>query len=514
VTGTPSPGGRRPRRSDSSRRGVDGLPLHDNYLIDRFAADHGDVVRHCAGEDCWLLWDGKRWGRDHTRGVESLARETLERVALDLEDAAARCTGKESATLMQRAKSIRSPRYVQITLNGAAGTGVALSGDRLGIAACALDDPALTAHLLNCSNGVLNLKTLELTPHERAKSLLITRLCDIAYTKGAACKEFPAALGRIFEADCDELRAKQLIAALQQSLGYSLSGEQTIHAIFVLLGKSGHNGKSFLIKIIQNVLGREYTTTLHRSVLLRARGEQHPTGVMELRGRRIAFTSEFADRQEFDGALLKSISGDDQISGRHMKQDFQTFVPTHHLWIASNHLPAADKSDMAVWNRLVIFPFERTFIRREDPDYSKVPEFLREDPTLAQRIIANEREGVLAWMVEGLRQVQRSGRIEIPEVMLRLRGEMRQRRDSVEQWLAECCDVYDGDAEARLDSGPKWASVTADLRNSYWDWCEQRGLDAISGKALGQRLALLGFPEKSVGDSRGRAGLRLRGGRQ
>ncbi|MGO8993935.1 MAG: hypothetical protein ACLQVI_11440, partial [Polyangiaceae bacterium] len=53
------------------------FPLTDGGNAERFAAHHGEEVRHCHDWKKWLVWDGTRWGGDRRAAVEFRAFQTL-----------------------------------------------------------------------------------------------------------------------------------------------------------------------------------------------------------------------------------------------------------------------------------------------------------------------------------------------------------------------------------------------------------------------------------------------------
>ena len=53
------------------------FPLTDGENAERFAAHHGEDVRHCHDWKKWLVWDGTRWGSDRRAAVEFRAFQTV-----------------------------------------------------------------------------------------------------------------------------------------------------------------------------------------------------------------------------------------------------------------------------------------------------------------------------------------------------------------------------------------------------------------------------------------------------
>src|SRR5690606_25974113 len=95
-------------------------------------------------------------------------------------------------------------------------------------------------------------------------------------------------------------------------------------------------------------------------------------------------------------AKVKNLTGGDKVSARFLYQDFFEFWPQFKLFIAGNHRPALRNVDEAMRRRMHLIPFTVTI----PPD--------RRDGKLGEKLLA-ERNGILAWMLEGCLAWQREG---------------------------------------------------------------------------------------------------------
>ena len=77
-------------------------------------------------------------------------------------------------------------------------------------------------------------------------------------------------------------------------------------------------------------------------------------------------------------------------------------------------------------------------------------------------------------------------------------AEYRAENDPLRDWLADCCET-DPDA---------W-TTTADLRESYEQWCQSNGEKPVTAKKLGTLLDAKGYPNEKSGGTRGRRGIRV-----
>jgi phage/plasmid-associated DNA primase len=90
----------------------------------------------------------------------------------------------------------------------------------------------------------------------------------------------------------------------------------------------------------------------------------------------------------------KMLTGGDSISARFMRQDFFEFLPSHKLILSTNHKPVIKGTDRGIWRRVRLVPWD---VVPSSPD-----------STLKAKLIA-EREGILAWCVQGCRLWQEHG---------------------------------------------------------------------------------------------------------
>jgi hypothetical protein len=129
--------------------------------------------------------------------------------------------------------------------------------------------------VLNCANGVLNLKTGELSPHR--SSLMLMHQTGVAYNPNATAPNWEKFLRRVMP---DSSRFDYL----RRIAGYTLTGSIEEQAIFVHHGV-GANGKSVFLKVIRAIFG-SYGQSVPRSTLLaKASDGGIPNDVARMQGR-------------------------------------------------------------------------------------------------------------------------------------------------------------------------------------------------------------------------------------
>lgn len=162
----------------------------------------------------------------------------------------------------------------------------------------------------------------------------------------------------IKEICCDNI---DLIWYLLRVLGYCITGENKEQIYFVFYGK-GANGKSVLINILRHVLGRTLTGEVSQDAFIRkSNGNSLNPSLVGIKDTRMGFVSEGNSKQEMDEALLKAITGGDNVTLRQLYKDYICFRPHFKIILTSNHMPALNYKDDAMQRRTKIIRFDNTF---------------------------------------------------------------------------------------------------------------------------------------------------------
>ena len=436
--------------------GEDG-PLPPGYTEDAlalgFTRSHAENWRYVAAWGQWLCWTGTHWQHETTLKAFDLA-------SLVCRKAAASCHNPKIAAKISSAGTVAAVERLA-------------RADRRHAATSDEWDQDLWA--LNTPGGVVDLRTGELLPHDRVHRM--TKLATA--TPQGDCPTWRQFLATVTGND------PQLQAYLARVIGYALTGVTVEHALFFLYG-TGANGKSVFVNTIAAILG-DYATNAAMDTFMATQGERHPTDMASLRGARLVTSIETEQGRRWAESRLKSLTGGDKISARFMRQDFFEFTPQFKLVVAGNHKPAIRTIDEAMRRRLHLIPFTVTIPPKE------------RDRTLPERLLA-ERDGILAWAVQGCLEWQRTG-LQPPEAVMAATEEYFEAEDALGRWLEECCDL-----------GPNRTETSADLFAGWKVWAEANGEFAGSQRRFSDLMLARGFdkwrdPET---DRRGLRGVALR----
>jgi len=256
--------------------------------------------------------------------------------------------------------------------------------------------------LLNCTNGVLDLRTAQLLPHD--PDLLLTHMAGGPYLPGATSPLWDKALDAI----PDDIKAW-----FQTRMGQTITGHTPDDDSLVIAVGTGENGKTAVSAAIMRAAG-SYGRPISYRVLVAQPG-QHPTELMDLRGLRFALLEETPEEGHLDPHRVKQTIGTPYITARHMRQNDVTFPTTHTLWINTNHYPQVNATDHGTWRRLKAMPFPyRFYTCAEDV---REPLDKRGDPMLKPRLrdAPDVAAAVIAWLAQGAQSWYQNGRVSPPD---------------------------------------------------------------------------------------------------
>lgn len=411
----------------------------------RFIDVCGDRLRYVAESKMWLVWNGKTWERvvDDSpvkRIAHKVARsisEGLSHIDNDDERKALRKWGgvSEGASRIDAMITSATP-YLTIPANQ-------------------LDKHP---HLLCVNNGIVNLKTGALEPHNPAYYL--TKIVPVDYTPGVATPYWNAFLDTVF------LGNRELIEYIQRAVGYTLTGSTDEHCLFFLYGV-GKNGKSVFFEVLRMLTGEHHVVTSIDALLSTEQTGGATPYVADLQGARCAIASEMPQGKRFNESLIKTITGGDTLTARRLFGQPFSFQPTHTLWVSGNHRPRIMGTDEGIWRRLRVVPFDAV-IKHPRPASELLGEFSR------------ELGGILAWGVEGSRAWYNEKNLPDSPTITRATNEYRGEEDIIALFISECCHI-----------NPKHQSLRKSVFDAFLAWGRnenEKSVDKITKRVLTQRL--------------------------
>lgn len=506
VTGVPSPVSFRDLADFKYRATVpvpDGHPLSLRGNSGRFIDQWTHQVRWCPPLERWYLWCGTHWEHDKYGGVCNLAQQTLARIhgLMDHEDVAPtpdEKVPKEITAVVAERQASRRPgadmsvsaddpqAYKDFVLNerrkeklrSDIAKHCLRSEDPTGLEKmlkyaswqrCVIvrpDDLDRDDFLVNTPNGVIDIRTKRLRPHE--PSLYQTKITSTSYRPQAQCGRWMDFLNW---AMCDD---PEMVAFLQRAAGYSLTGSARDQCFFICFGVGGNGKSTFLTALME--LARSYARTCDFNMFLSNgdnRVNQPNEEMLALKDVRLAYAAEPEAGRALREDTIKHITGGEKVSVRPLWGKPIEFAPKFSLWFSSNHRPTIKGTDEGIWRRVHMIPWKARIAEQD------------KDPNLAHKLRA-EYEGILRWMIDGANEWYHNG-LQVPEKVRAATREYRDDMDVLGSFIESCC--VEGETNR---------AGSSELYEAYTKWCDKNGERPFKQKTFSQRLAERGYAKKKT----------------
>lgn len=420
---------------------VDGFKLTEAGDAEFFASLHADQLRydHCVGE--WRLFDAHHWRPDVNGSLHRSALDAMrarQAAALKITD-----TDKRKRHLtwaLGGEQRMRQKNMLELAQNIEP---LADVGDQWDRDLC----------LLGVKNGVIDLRTGVLRngqPEDR-----ITRVVPVDFDSAASMTTWATFVRDVCSDDAE------LAAYLQVVVGYSLTGLTSEQCFWILYG-TGSNGKSTLLETLTKRLLPEHSwvtpfPTKKTGSWSDAVSEYQRAS---LQGRRLVVASETETEARLNTVFMKSLTGDETITGRWPYGRHFNFKPEAKFFLAVNHKPEIRDESHGMWRRVRLVPFSRTF---------------PPNPQFAEALVSN-MPGILRWAVEGAVKYFRDGMVT-PQSVLTATTEYQSESNPLVPFFDACC-VFDEKHKTR-------AGV---LYDAYRQWVMAGSTEGMSQREFGERL--------------------------
>lgn len=324
--------------------------------------------------------------------------------------------------------------------------------------ACCGEEFDKNPYLIGCKNGVVDLRSGEL--RDGKPSDFISKQAPVNCPENIfeEPENFLKFLSEITE-DKHGNKRGDWVLFLQRLLGSTLIGKRKERVFVVLAGTRGQNGKGTIKDIMLHFLG-DLAWPIPSEMLLEQRFSKSPGGatpeLMILQGTRFAVASETNENQKFSGAAVKLYSGGDPIPARApYGKGFIKILPSHTLYLLTNHLPNMSGDDSAFWHRMIKISFEWSYVLNPKEPYER-----KADIDLWDKLV-KEADNIFGWLIRGALIYQDTG-LDIPD-SIKLESKKYQREnDFLSDFLFDCCKKEVG-AE----------TLASDLYNAFVEWYKE-----------------------------------------
>lgn len=409
----------------------------------------------------WLRYDGRCWTRDDHEAVnaavtltDAMLDEARQEYAIatmaeaDAKVAVANEIPGATERLAEAQKSVKTAKaylaHAQNSRSAARIKGMLeLSRSRLVIPADKLDsDP----FLLNCPDGVVDLRTGQLKPHDTDSPYQFHTRITTA-TPGIDPDGALLWMKFLETITCGDYA---LCEYLQLVVGMCAVGKVFHEGIIICVG-SGRNGKSTFWNAVSAVLG-DYSGTINPTVLT-TKEQNRGAQLASIRGRRLVLASELEEHERLSTSTLKQLASSDRMVIEAKYHQPETVTPSHTLILATNFLPRVSATDDGTWRRLAIAPFQAVI-----PDADDIPDY-------ANYLVEHAGKYIVSWIVDGAKKFTENGhKLTEPDAVQQATMAYRQNENWLDRFLDEYCT-----------RDPAVKAPARALYTSFKNWCTDTG---------------------------------------
>lgn len=300
--------------------------------------------------------------------------------------------------------------------------------------------------MLNVANGVLDLRTGELTPHSPGQRFTYCIYVDYdPSADDAPWREFLIS---------NVAGGQEVLDYLQMAVGYSLTGHTGEECLWYIFGPS-RSGKGTFTEVLLTLLGSPLAIEVDFATFTsRREGDTQNFDLAPLKPTRLVVTSESNKYETLNAGKIKQLTGGNYVRAAYKHRDLFTYRPQFKPWLVSNQPVNADVDDDALWYRVKVLEFPTGHAGGEDK-------------TLKPRMKSRENlRGVLRWAVEGARRwyAAPAGLVQPASVGISTQRH-RDEIDFVGMWMQEC-----------TEPDPEFWISNDETYRSYKQWCMRSGI--------------------------------------
>lgn len=313
------------------------------------------------------------------------------------------------------------------------------------------------AYVIHLRNGMLHLDSMEI--RNFAKEYYSRNMIPFELDKNADCPRFMEELmySALPEEDVD---------LLQRWAGTVLMGGNPSQQFMLVEGTAG-GGKGTFAEVIETIVGYENVAEM-RTSLLNERFELSAfIGKSLLCGKDVP-----RDFLQVPGAgAIKKLVGHDclqaELKGSNIRS---TIFGNFGMLVTSNdRLKVRLDGDADAWRRRILM------VRYERPPVEK------RIPGFARKLIKEEGQGILLWMVTGavkaINDMEAHGRFSMTKRQQRMVDSVIFESDGLHRFVDECLEYQKG-----------WDVTTEEIKSAYVHYCEVNGWNMIPGHNVERQL--------------------------
>lgn len=323
--------------------------------------------------------------------------------------------------------------------------------------------------LLNFPNGMFNIETGEMQPHDKKHYSNIQMAYE--YVKGASCPQWLQFIKDVTNDD----EGRQLL--LQEMFGYCLTRDVRYQKCFCLIG-TGANGKSVLLNILESMVGEANTSHVEIAYL------QSDFQRIGLLNSLVNICNDMQSDVTGTDAFFKAIVAGDPITACYKGKDFINFKPFCKMIFSTNKMLTTRDVDYSVLRRFCFLDFPIRFV---DGDSGK-PNEKPKDPYILDKLLP-ELPGIFNWAYSGLQALRKQDKFTSTQDQEDMGRAMEVLNNPIISFVE---DVIGNGA-------PQWQNTMSrrEIYREYKQWCADTNTKQMSARSFWPRLRSI-FPYEEL----------------
>lgn len=309
-------------------------------------------------------------------------------------------------------------------------------------------------YLICLKNGVLNLKTNELEPHD--PKYCFTTNFDITFDEIAKCPKFIKFL--------EETLYPEHMDLIQEWFGFQFYG-QYFKKIAVILHGPPDTSKTTLLNVMTKVIGEKNISGLSLQKIADAR----PMAIFFLYNKCSNIYDDLAATCLNDEGGFKMACGGGYLTAEEKFGDQFQFKTYAKQTYAGNEIPLAHvTNEEAYYGRIIPIPFHN-IIKKEDQD-----DFIIDKLTTPE-----ELSGILNWALEGLSRLLKTKNFSYDKSWEEVKEIMQKSSVPLSAFVQDCMQYTPNERIKKFD-----------LYEMYCYYCKKNKLDIIGREMFGRQLKI------------------------
>lgn len=305
------------------------------------------------------------------------------------------------------------------------------------------DEDYDTSNLAVFKNGIVDLSSKDLTLLPHTYEFFTLNELSYDFDIAATCPQWHDFLTSIWGDD------RQLKEQLQEFFGYCLINDVSLEKFAVFMGKS-RAGKGTVTGTLSAMVGKDNIAAPSLSNLSK------DSVLCEMSTKSLTLIPDAHDVHPSIRDLvlgnLKAITGGDYVGFHKMYKGSQNKIFSTKIVISTNNVPSFNDASGALVNRMLVFPFPKTFVGMEN--------------TKLKESLLTEMSGITQWAIKGLRRLKtNNGIFTESESGKREKEELRRDMFPLSQYVERVLVMEEG-----------VFTLLEDMYNAYRLWAASEGI--------------------------------------